>query len=78
MGSVFLPHGVEQMDGEDQRQPVSDANGKKKKMLHTARRTCTSALYDHISFRRILFSLCPFTIDGEWWGFGDGENKIPL
>ena len=28
-------------------------------------------------YGRILFSLCPFTIDGEWWGFGDGENKIP-
>ena len=27
---------------------------------------------------RILFSLFPFTIDGEWWGICDGENKIPL
>ena len=28
--------------------------------------------------RIILFSLSSFTIDGEWWGIGDGENKIIL
>ena len=40
--------------------------------------TFWSSLPQCIFIFRTLFSLCLFTIDGEWWGIGDGENKIHL